>query len=57
MAQRPSFANGESAEMASLKELTSRLTRETVERMPVGNGAVTLTAKTVATTKEIAAAN
>jgi hypothetical protein len=57
LAERTSFASGESAELASLKELTSRLTRETVERMPSTSGAGILPAKSVAATKEIAAAN
>jgi hypothetical protein len=34
LAERTSFANGENAELASLKELTGRLTRETLANMP-----------------------
>ena len=37
LAERTCFAASESAEMASLKELTTRLTRETLANMPNGN--------------------
>ena len=53
MAERTSFANGDSPEMASLKELTSRLTRETLAAMPTDRGA----GVSPATAKEIAIAN
>jgi uncharacterized membrane protein YqiK len=54
LADRTSFANGDSPELAPLKELTSRLTRETLANMPNGTGA---TPAIPATAKEIAAAN
>jgi uncharacterized membrane protein YqiK len=53
MSERTSFAGGDSPEMASLKELTSRLTRETLANMPTDRGA----AQSPATAKEIAIAN
>jgi len=49
LAERTSFANGNSEDLAALKELTSRLTRETVANMPC--------AQPPAEAKEIAAAN
>jgi hypothetical protein len=55
VAERTCFANGESAELASLKELTNRLTRETLANMPCASGAGALPAKAAA--KEIVAAN
>src|SRR5262245_38996437 len=36
LAERTAFAGGDSPELASLKELTSRLTRETLANMPSG---------------------
>jgi uncharacterized membrane protein YqiK len=55
LAERTSFANGESAELASLKELTSRLTRDTLAKMPCGPAIVP--AKQVASPQEIATVN
>jgi uncharacterized membrane protein YqiK len=55
VAERTSFANGESAEMASLKELTNRLTRETLANMPCASDGAAIAAKVAA--KEIAASN
>jgi hypothetical protein len=62
LADRTSFANGESAELASLKELTSRLTRETLANMPrtgdaPSRGAGVSPAETATIVKGIAAAN
>jgi hypothetical protein len=55
LAERTCFANGESAELTSLKELTNRLTRETLANMPCASGGAAIPAKVAA--KEIAAAN
>jgi uncharacterized membrane protein YqiK len=55
LAERTCFASGENAEMASLKELTNRLTRETLANMPCTGGPATVPAKVAV--KEIAAAN
>src|SRR6185295_842539 len=49
LAERTSFANGESQELAALKELTNRMTRETLVNMPAATPA--------ATAKEIAQAS
>jgi uncharacterized membrane protein YqiK len=66
LAERTCFANGDSPEMASLKELTSRLTRETLANMPShkpeaqarGPAAVDAPTAIAATdVKQIAAAN
>ena len=57
MAERTSFANGDSPEMASLKELTSRLTRETLANMPTDRGVGVSPASPPASPKAIAAAN
>jgi len=60
LAERTCFANGDSPELASLKELTSRLTRETLANMPSGAGvspAMTSTAVAATDVKQIAAAN
>src|SRR5207247_5024427 len=57
LAERTCFANGDSPELASLKELTSRLTRETLANMPCANGSSILPAKPVPSAKEIAVAN
>ena len=61
LAERTSFATGDSAELASLKELTGRLTRDALANMPCaadapGKGVVTSPAKPV-TAQEIAVAN
>jgi hypothetical protein len=55
LAERTSFANGDNAELASLKELTTRLTRETLANMP--NGAENSKEIPAASVKEFAAAN
>jgi hypothetical protein len=55
LADRTSFASGENAELASLKELTSKLTRDALANMPCGTG-VSPAIPTVAA-KGIAAAN
>ncbi|HMC11509.1 MAG TPA: SPFH domain-containing protein [Pirellulaceae bacterium] len=55
LAERTSFANGDNAELASLKELTSRLTRESLANMP--NGAGVSCGLSAASTKETVAAN
>src|SRR5262245_29222788 len=55
LAERTSFASGDNAELASLKELTSRLTRETLANMPRGAGVSP--AIPAAEAKEIAAVN
>jgi uncharacterized membrane protein YqiK len=55
LAERTCFAGGESAELASLKELTNRLTRETLANMPSGAGVSP--ANTATAAKIIAAAN
>jgi len=57
LAERTSFANGDNAELASLKELTGRLTRETLANMPCTSGAGILPAKQSPTAKEIAVSN
>jgi uncharacterized membrane protein YqiK len=58
MAERTSFANGESPEMASLKELAGRMTRETLANMPADRGGGVPPAVPVpASAKEIAIAN
>ena len=56
LAERTSFANGNSPELASLKDLTSRLTRETLANMPCASRAGAAPAITTGT-KEIVAAN
>jgi uncharacterized membrane protein YqiK len=57
LAERTCFANGDSPEMASLKELTNRLTRETLANMRCAGGAPPLSSKVAAAGKEIAAVN
>jgi hypothetical protein len=62
LAERTAFASGDSPELASLKELTSRLTRDTLANMPAHSGAgvspaVTSTAVAATEVKQIAAAN
>jgi uncharacterized membrane protein YqiK len=58
MAERTAFANGESPEMASLKELANRMTRETLANMPSDRAAGSLPASKAATiAKDIAIAN
>jgi uncharacterized membrane protein YqiK len=57
LAERTSFASSESTELASLKELTSRLTRETLANMPCASVAGSSPAVHVVTAKEIAAGN
>jgi len=56
LAERTAFASGDSPELASLKELTSRLTRETLANMPSGP-VVATPAVAVTEVKQIAAAN
>ena len=57
MSERTVFANSDSPEMASLKELTSRLTRETLANMPTDRGVGVSPASPPASPKAIAAAN
>ena len=49
LAERTSFANGENQDLAALKELTSRLTRETLVNMPTTPPAPAPIAKELAT--------
>ena len=53
LAERTSFAGADNAELASLKDLTTRLTRETLANMPSCGAGV----PPAATAKEIAVAN
>src|SRR5207247_3246947 len=62
LAERTSFANGDSAELASLRELTSRLTRSALANMPcagesTAKGLGTEAVEPMPTAREISSAN